>query len=39
MTTTDNTWGFVQGDEITRDLVAVKRLGGGSAYEAYLAFD
>ena len=32
-------WGFAPGDEITRDLVAVKRLGGGSAYEAYLAFD
>jgi serine/threonine protein kinase len=39
MTTTDNSWGFEQGDEITRDLVTVKRLGGGSAYEAYLAFD
>jgi serine/threonine protein kinase len=35
----ESSWGFVQGDEITRDLVAVKRLGGGSAYEAYLAFD
>ncbi len=32
-------WGFVQGDEITPDLVAMKRLGGGTAYEAYLAFD
>ncbi len=39
MTTTGSSWGFEQGDEITRDLVAVKRLGGGSAYEAYLAFD
>jgi serine/threonine-protein kinase len=35
----DSSWGFVPGDEITRDLVTVKRLGGGSAYEAYLAFD
>jgi eukaryotic-like serine/threonine-protein kinase len=35
----ESSWGFVQGDEITRDLLAVKRLGGGSAYEAYLAFD
>ncbi len=39
MTTTESSWGFEQGDEITRDLIAVKRLGGGSAYEAYLAFD
>lgn len=39
MTTTDDSWGFEQGDEITRDLITVKRLGGGSAYEAYLAFD
>ena len=35
----DSSWGFDQGDEITRDLVTVKRLGGGSTYEAYLAFD
>ena len=35
----ESSWGFGQGDEITRDLIAVKRLGGGSAYEAYLAFD
>jgi len=35
----DTGWEFEQGDEITRDLVTVKRLGGGSAYEAYLAFD
>ena len=35
----ESSWGFEQGDEITRDLVTVKRLGGGSAYEAYLAFD
>ena len=39
MTTTESSCGFGQGDEITRDLLAVKRLGGGSAYEAYLAFD
>ena len=36
---TQSTWQFGSGDEITPDLVAVKRLGGGSAYEAYLAFD
>jgi eukaryotic-like serine/threonine-protein kinase len=35
----DNSWGFAPGEEITPDLVTVKRLGGGSAYEAYLAFD
>jgi len=35
----ESSWGFGPGDEITRDLVTVKRLGGGSAYEAYLAFD
>jgi len=35
----DSSWNFGPGDEITRDLVTVKRLGGGSAYEAYLAFD
>ena len=36
---TQSSWQFSQGDEITPELVAVKRLGGGSAYEAYLAFD
>lgn len=36
---TQSSWDFVQGDEITHDLIAVKRLGGGTAYEAYLAFD
>lgn len=35
----DSSWGFEPGAEITSDLVTVKRLGGGSAYEAYLAFD
>ena len=32
-------WGFVEGDPISAELTAVRRLGGGSAYEAYLAFD
>jgi eukaryotic-like serine/threonine-protein kinase len=32
-------WGFAEGDEITAELTAVRRLGGGSGYEAYLAFD
>ena len=36
---TQSSWQFGPGDEITPDLVTVKRLGGGSAYEAYLAFD
>lgn len=35
----DPSWGFVEGDPITAELTAVRRLGGGSAYEAYLAFD
>ncbi|MGD9961289.1 serine/threonine-protein kinase [Nocardioides sp.] len=34
-----DTWGLREGDPITADLTAVKLLGGGSAYEAYLAFD
>jgi serine/threonine protein kinase len=32
-------WGFAEGDAITAELTAVRRLGGGSGYEAYLAFD
>ena len=34
-----DSWGFRQGDPITPDLTAMKLLGGGEAYEAYLAFD
>ncbi len=34
-----DSWGFSHGDPITPDLTAMKLLGGGSAYEAYLAFD
>ncbi len=34
-----DSWEFDQGDSITSDLTAMKLLGGGSAYEAYLAFD
>ena len=37
--TSPASWGFVEGDPITAELTAVRRLGGGSAYEAYLAFD
>ncbi len=32
-------WRLSEGDPITAELTAVRRLGGGSAYEAYLAFD
>ena len=34
-----DSWGFVEGDLITSDLTAIRRLGGGEAYDAYLAFD
>lgn len=33
------TWGFAEGDAITAELTALRKLGGGSAYEAWLAFD
>jgi serine/threonine-protein kinase len=36
---TQASWELAEGDHITDDLVAMKLLGGGSAYEAYLAFD
>lgn len=36
---THSSWGLQEGDPITAELTAVRRLGGGSAYEAYLAFD
>ena len=35
----DSEWGFEPGDQIVPDLIAQKLLGGGEAYEAYLAFD
>lgn len=34
-----DTWGFAEGEAITPDLTAVRRLGGGRAYDAYVAFD
>lgn len=37
--TSSASWGFVEGDPITAELTVVRRLGGGSGYEAYLAFD
>lgn len=39
MGTRHDSWGFGPGDAITHDLTAMKLLGGGEAYEAYLAFD
>ena len=33
------TWDFDQGATITTELTAMRLLGGGSSYEAYLAFD
>lgn len=35
----DDSWGLAEGDAITTELTAMRLLGGGSAYEAYLAFD
>lgn len=35
----DDSWGFAEGDPITDDLTAIRLLGGGTSYEAYLAFD
>ncbi len=32
-------WNLVEGEAITPELTAVRLLGGGAAYEAYLAFD
>jgi serine/threonine protein kinase len=36
---TNDSWRLSEGDAITAELTAMRRLGGGSAYEAYLAFD
>jgi serine/threonine protein kinase len=36
---TESKWGLRQGDEIAPGLRAIKRLGGGFRYEAYLAWD
>ncbi|MGH3358370.1 MAG: serine/threonine-protein kinase [Nocardioidaceae bacterium] len=35
----ESAWGFAPGDQIVPDVIAQKLLGGGEAYEAYLAFD
>jgi len=34
-----DSWDLREGDPITAELTAMRLLGGGSAYEAYLAFD
>ncbi len=34
-----DSWHLNEGDAITEELTAVRRLGGGAAYEAWLAFD
>jgi len=39
MRDTSDSWRLSEGDPITAELTAMRRLGGGSAYEAYLAFD
>ena len=36
---TQDTWGLHEGDAVTAELTAMRLLGGGAAYEAYLAFD
>lgn len=38
-TVTEKSWGLAEGDAIDADLTAVRLLGGGNAYEAWLAFD
>ena len=36
---TTDSWRLAEGELFTPDLSVVRKLGGGSAYEAYLAFD
>jgi len=36
---TGSRWGFARGDEIAPGLTALRRLGGGRRYDAYLAWD
>ena len=36
---TGQSWRLAEGDAITPELTAVRKLGGGAAYEAWLAFD
>lgn len=39
MTATRDSWQLAEGDPFTPDLTVISKLGGGAAYEAYLAFD
>lgn len=39
MTTPLTSWGLAPGDPLADELIAMRLLGGGTAYEAYLAFD
>jgi serine/threonine protein kinase len=39
MSSRTDSWNLAEGDAITPELTAVRLLGGGSSYEAYLAFD
>jgi len=39
MSEQDEGYGLREGDRITDELTAIRLLGGGSSYEAYLAFD
>ncbi|QCX29225.1 serine/threonine protein kinase [Nocardioides jishulii] len=35
----EDAWGLVPGESLTPELTVMRRLGGGSSYEAWLAFD
>ena len=39
MSSSHDSWHLAEGDQLTPALTAMRLLGGGSAYEAYLAFD
>jgi eukaryotic-like serine/threonine-protein kinase len=39
MSSRHDSWNLAEGDELTPELTAMRLLGGGSSYEAYLAFD
>ncbi|MGH3334919.1 MAG: serine/threonine-protein kinase, partial [Nocardioides sp.] len=39
MSSRHDSWHLAEGDQLTPELTAMRLLGGGTAYEAYLAFD
>ncbi len=39
MSSNRDSWGLTEGEAFTPELTVVSKLGGGAAYEAYLAFD